>query len=201
MLPFERPAFGHAPLRRFLNLLSMRPTLILVLTASFAAFSSSVAYYLIEKERHTAHQKRDIEQVGRQAMLEAEDTRDQLTLDIVQVQQYLTDFSATRGEDNLGDGLALAEKYAQKFQTDIERAKVLAKDSGSDRLYDQLEHLKSAFPDFYRKGDEMARAYADQGTKAGNQLMPDFDAASDKLQELLDETQSEVSIPRQSRGL
>ena len=38
--------------------------------------------------------------------------------DVVQVQQWLTDISATRGLDGLNDGPQLAEEFAQKFHED-----------------------------------------------------------------------------------
>ena len=46
--------------------------------------------------------------------------------DIVQVQQWLTDISATRGLDGLNDGPQMAEEFAQKFSEDAAKAKAIA---------------------------------------------------------------------------
>ncbi len=43
--------------------------------------------------------------------------------DVVQVQQFLTDVSATRGLNGLDDGYANAEGFAQTFEKDIAAAK------------------------------------------------------------------------------
>jgi methyl-accepting chemotaxis protein len=39
----------------------------------------------------------------------------QMRLDVVEVQQYLTDVSATRAQDGLGDGFQKAEEAARSF--------------------------------------------------------------------------------------
>lgn len=46
-------------------------------------------------------------------------------LDVVQVQQFLSDVSATRGQDGLDDGFAKAEEFAAKFRTDITVARAM----------------------------------------------------------------------------
>jgi len=42
-----------------------------------------------------------------------------LKLDVVQVQQFLTDVSATRGLDGLNDGFDRAKSFTDKFAADL----------------------------------------------------------------------------------
>jgi methyl-accepting chemotaxis protein len=105
----------------------------------------------------------------------------QVQLEIVQVQQFLTDVSATRGLSGLDDGWAEAEKNAQDFQRDVKRAQDLAKALDAEELADALAAVESKFPAYYAVGQKMAHGYVDGGPEVGNQTMPEFDAASEAL--------------------
>ena len=187
----------HGPFRRLLDAASRHPTFILMMTAGIAVLSSSDAFYLLEKERTAAHYEHRVEREDLRAMLAMEDARDQLVLDVVQVQQFISDFSATRGENGLTNGLSIASQYANKFQEDIRRAEKLAGDADQKALQSTLRQLDAAFPSFYNRGLEMARAYAEQGTSAGNRLMPDFEASSDELQQTLNKMQETLDRYRE----
>lgn len=45
---------------------------------------------------------------------------------MVQVQQFLTDYSATRGQDGLADGLGEAAKFHDDFLACVKKFKTLA---------------------------------------------------------------------------
>src|SRR5208283_5397980 len=83
------------------------------------------------------------------------------------------------------------------FQEDIRRAEKLAGDADQKALQSTLRQLDAAFPSFYNRGLEMARAYAEQGTSAGNRLMPDFEASSDELQQTLNKMQETLDRYRE----
>ena len=101
--------------------------------------------------------------------------------DIVQVQQWLTDVSATRGLDGLNDGPQLAEEYAQKFSEDAGKAKAIALQLGQQVIADSLDQVVSAFPTYYDTGKRMAAAYVAEGPAGGNKLMAEFDASAQTL--------------------
>ena len=101
----------------------------------------------------------------------------QLKIDTVQVQQFLTDISATRALDGLDDGFKLAEMHAESFRTIIQELK----DISSTNEQAQLEHFLADFEIFYETGIEMAQSYIDAGPKEGNKLMLEFDEASERL--------------------
>jgi methyl-accepting chemotaxis protein len=105
----------------------------------------------------------------------------ELKLAVVQVQQFLTDISATRGQDGLDDGLGEAEHYAVTFRTLIKE--LIKLDPDNARRYQQM---LPAFEDYYTTGKTMAKAYVDQGPAGGNRNMPQFDEVADRLAQQVD---------------
>ena len=101
--------------------------------------------------------------------------------DIVQVQQWLTDISATRGLDGLNDGPQLAEEFAQKFSEDAGKAKAIALQQGQQVIAEALDQVVGAFPTYYETGKRMAAAYVAEGPTGGNKLMGEFDASAQTL--------------------
>lgn len=105
--------------------------------------------------------------------LESSFLADELKLSVVQVQQYLTDISATRGQDGLNDGFEQAKKYSQIFQKNITTLKNL-----NPEKTDQLTKIQNAFNVYYEAGQDMAKNYIEGGTEQGNKIMGQFDATS-----------------------
>jgi len=106
-------------------------------------------------------------------------------IDVIQVQQFLQDYSSTRGEDGLADGLEEAAKYAEKFRADIDAATVIATTIRRDDVVTALKDAANRFGPYFTTGEQMAKTYAAQGTSAGNAMMPAFDERSEALQEKL----------------
>lgn len=96
-----------------------------------------------------------------------------LQIATIQIQQWLTDISATRGLDGLNDGLDEAAKSANQFRQAVKRLRKLDADSGI-----AYEDLLPIMEDYYQTGQKMARQYIQGGAAAGNQLMGDFDATA-----------------------
>ncbi|MCB1790535.1 MAG: methyl-accepting chemotaxis protein [Gammaproteobacteria bacterium] len=102
----------------------------------------------------------------------------ELKLAVVQIQQWLTDISATRGQDGLNDGFDEAAKhYAAARQLLSELAALSAEKRD---LYAAMETRLAAY---YETGQRMARAYVAEGSSAGNRLMGEFDSVSEQIQE------------------
>jgi methyl-accepting chemotaxis protein len=97
---------------------------------------------------------------------------------VVQVQQYLTDASATH---ELTDDEKDAAEHAAAFDTDTAQATQVARAMGNDTALGFLEQLRKAFPDYYATGRRMARAYLDSGIEAGNAVMKEFDPQTDAI--------------------
>lgn len=106
---------------------------------------------------------------------------------IVQVQQWLTDISATRGLDGLNDGFDEAEAAAKGLAVNLKDAEALATKLDQPDLVKALLGVKAAFPAFYSAGKTMAQAYIDGGPASGNKMMSSFDEAADAMSEALDD--------------
>ncbi|MEG6615089.1 methyl-accepting chemotaxis protein [Peptococcaceae bacterium 1198_IL3148] len=107
------------------------------------------------------------------SVLQAKDMR----YSVIQVQQWLTDASAT---GDIG-GLTEAEKYAQQFRT---YAKGLQDSNLGDSS--EINEILKDFEPYYAIGIKMANAYISQGREAGNAIMPEFDSAAELLSNNLD---------------
>ncbi|MEY8877806.1 MAG: hypothetical protein AB9M60_14950, partial [Leptothrix sp. (in: b-proteobacteria)] len=103
--------------------------------------------------------------------------------DVIQVQQFLSDVSATRGRDGLDDGFKEAAKHHEEFLTGLRSLADANEAPGAKAGRDQIE---ASFERYYKQGVAMAHAYVDSGPEGGNALMPAFDAASEALQKDLE---------------
>lgn len=105
----------------------------------------------------------------------------QLKLSVVQVQQWLTDISATRGLDGLNDGFDEAENNAEQVRAIINS--LISLDQAHS---DQYSSMLPVFEAYYSAGKKMARAYIDQGPAGGNKMMAQFDTAAADMSEQVD---------------
>jgi len=105
--------------------------------------------------------------------------------DVIQVQQYLSDISATRAQDGLGDGLEMAQKFHNGFMQKADQFQKSFADQNDQKGLTAIKDLKINFATYYAAGKIMAQAYIDGGPLSGNKLMGDFDHASDVLQNTL----------------
>lgn len=96
----------------------------------------------------------------------------QMGHDVVQVQQFLTDVSATHNPAGYED----AEEAAQSFKKGLETLRAQAKSDAA--TLEELTKIEAAFTVYYATGKRMAEAYIKQGIDAGNVIMEDFDQAS-----------------------
>lgn len=92
-----------------------------------------------------------------------------LQKDIIQIQQWLTDISATRGVPGFDDGFDEAEVYYMSAQVNIDALEQLGFDKNI------LDDLSTNLDAFYTMGINMANAYISDGTDAGNAYMELFD--------------------------
>ncbi|MFZ5996733.1 MAG: methyl-accepting chemotaxis protein [Nitrospirota bacterium] len=112
---------------------------------------------------------------------------DEMVLHTVQVQQWLTDVSATHNKDSYKE----AETQAKGFREGVEKFKAMYKNERDTESLKKIEDIEAAFNRFYEKGRQMAEVYLTQGTKAGNEIMEDFDKESASLSEKVKEFQKQ----------
>ncbi|PLW77949.1 methyl-accepting chemotaxis protein [Cohaesibacter celericrescens] len=159
------------------NLLIGSFSLVAVMTLGFVAVSEWMSSR-VEESAELALEK-SIRIAGPSLALTA--VTKQIQTDVVQVQQWLTDISATRGLDGLNDGFDEAANNAKAFYQDIDRATTLAQELGLNDLVPKLDDARTHFESFYQVGQKMAQAYVDGGPEAGNKMMASFDAVAEKI--------------------
>jgi methyl-accepting chemotaxis protein len=124
----------------------------------------------------------DVQTINEKAMPNAL-LADEMNLSRSDVQQFLTDVSATHDID----GFAAAEEAAQRFLKGVEKFKHAYQQEGNAGGIKDIEVIESNFNEMYAIGKVMAKAYVDEGMEAGNALMkgtettPGFDQASETL--------------------
>ncbi len=105
-----------------------------------------------------------------------------LQLAVVQVQQWLTDISATRGLDGLDDGFQQAEENAQRFNILLTELAQLDPKGNSE-----YQQMRSIFDAYYQTGQKMARAYVNGGPAEGNLMMAAFDQTAEEISSQVDQ--------------
>lgn len=104
---------------------------------------------------------------------------------VVEVQQWLTDISATRALDGLNDGFDEAEISRQGFLKGASDFRKMYQLESDTTALQRLDELEQAFEAWYQAGQEMANAYIEGGPALGNPLMGAFDETAVQLSELL----------------
>ncbi len=105
-----------------------------------------------------------------------------LKLDVVQVQQWFTDVSATRGRDGLDDGFKEAASHAEQVRQLLQTLQKLDPENAQ-----RYRSMLPAFEAYYTTGQRMAHAYVDGGPDSGNRIMGQFDAVAEKLSKQVDD--------------
>lgn len=106
---------------------------------------------------------------------------DKLKLDVVEVQQWLTDISATRAAKGFDDGFDIAEQYAQDVRIIVKELKEINPENTQE-----IEKIEKSFEPYYETGKTMARAYIDGGPDKGNLSMEEFDSTAEIINSEVD---------------
>lgn len=112
-------------------------------------------------------------------------TAKDMETNVTQVQQFLSDISATRAQDGLDDGFKAAEEHYADFNADLARFEQMFATKGNQKGVENSKLIRANFEAFYANGVKMAHAYIDGGPPMGNKLMLEFDQASLALQNSL----------------
>ncbi len=150
----------------------LTPALVLV------AFVASLVFFARQVEA-TVRQ-------GRERSLQLALLAKEMQLHTVQVQQFLSDISATRGQDGLDDGFKAAEEHANSFRTNAATCRAIISAQDDRAAQAELARIVVAFEEYYEVGREMARHYVAGGPAEGNKFMPAFDGKAGTLGQALD---------------
>lgn len=146
----------------------------IALIAAFAIWQS-VQLKFVHQSVHKVS-----EQSVRHALMATE-----MDKNVVQIQQFLSDISATQGRDGLTDGFDQAKQNFEKLMASLEYFEKHFAVTGETADADRIRGIHSGASDYYLAGQQMASAYVAGGASAGNKLMPAFDVASERLQAAL----------------
>lgn len=119
-----------------------------------------------------------------------------LKLATVQVQQWLTDISATRGADGFDDGFKEAQNWSNQFKKELLFLKGSVKD---EKIISMLPQLEISFNEFYEMGKQMAGVYIKDGHEAGNKFMEKFDPFASKITDQLEAINEALNKPIQDK--
>ncbi len=100
---------------------------------------------------------------------------------VLQIQQWLTDISATRAAAGYDDGYAEAEKFYHDAVKRIEAARRDLEQAGNSEMLQTMFSLRESLDVYYVMGKKLAAAYIKGGPEAGNKLMGQFDQYAERL--------------------
>ncbi len=153
-------------------------------TIAIIAVVALVIVYRVTDIRLATSQDHSDRQIELASKLEA--ARKDIAYDLVQVQQYLTDASATRLVGGVGaDDWDLAAKFAAAFRRDLAVARAVAVTLGDNTLVADLDKIGAQFPAHYANGVAMARVYIKDGPAGGNAAMTAFDASTEAMTDVI----------------
>ncbi len=161
--------------------MKLKTKLVLLAAVPLAGLAMAVSAFYFR----TIALEQTVHQVTTESAVYAGLARD-LQLQVIQVQQYFSDVSATRGLDGLDDGFknAAAEREAclaglKKFQEMFVREQ--------DRAHlQEIAALEKNFLAYYDAGLAMATTYVKEGPAGGNKHMAGFDQAALTLTDALE---------------
>jgi len=110
----------------------------------------------------------------------------ELKLNIVEIQQWLTDISATRAAAGYDDGFSEAKKAFDKANTILDRLILVHTKTGEIDMATDLKKFKVELRNYYNIGVKMANTYIKYGSKEGNKQMSVLDPFAEKLSSRLD---------------
>lgn len=160
---------------------------LLILLALFVV-SAAVTFSIVEQQRPKLDEVSALNAKVDSLYTKLEDNTRTMELNIVQVQQFLSNLGATRGlisQKNTDEDYKDAEENAQSFMKLASESRSLAEQAGEKELVKLVDDVRAAFPAYYDTGKEMAQAYIANGAEAGNKLMPTFDEASESANKFL----------------
>ncbi len=147
---------------------------ILIIVAVLLPVSIGINWYYGSRSMQLAEQTRTESSVF---AVKAKD----MQMAVIQVQQYLSDISATRGAKGYDDGFAKAKAQAEAFTAllnDFQKMFSREKDSKHQAA---AEKVKNDFAAYYEMGKRMADVYIKDGPDEGNKLMEKFDPLAEQI--------------------
>ena len=153
--------------------IAKKTLLLSIISLTLVVFTALWTYYLSTEVRSLAVLAEE------EAILTR--TAHQIDKDVIQIQQWLTDISATRGLDGLDDGFEQAENSYQSCLSGLSIFEnQYVKNNDEERL-GEINHIRQLLDEYYLSGKQMADAYIKHGPIEGNKSMTVFDERAEIL--------------------
>lgn len=154
----------------------------LIIALTFVLLSIS----MILNWTHSNNAKKLAETTRTESLVFAMKAKD-MAMEIVEVQQNLSDISATRGAEGFDDGLDKARNNAAVFEKLYNEFHERFSRNKNTKALAELEKLNKAFHAYYAMGKKMAKVYINQGPAQGNTMMEQFDPLADSLAKIVND--------------
>ena len=167
----------------FLNNLKLRSKMIMQtsLIGGAILIIGIVMTIILEQQKSIIEENLITNLARNKAIVDITHAAKDINKDVIQIQQWLTDISATRALDGLNDGFDEAENNAQKFRADMNFALGISRNLRLNDVTATLNDINAAFPSYYETGTRMAQSYIDLGPAGGNKIMAQFDTAAERI--------------------
>jgi len=130
-------------------------------------------YFNYQSIKHSTHEAQDeIYPILKAA--------NEMVISTIQVQQWCTDISATRGQDGYDDGLDEAKQSSDDFYVKLDELLKLDPEHS-----EELNAMREPFQEYYETGVKMAEAYIKGGPAFGNTMMEEFDGDAVRIQDMV----------------
>jgi methyl-accepting chemotaxis protein len=166
----------------------MNPAKLSIKTRILLGFALPIALFIaftVWLSAQLGQVKQNLNQVSEQSVEYALLATD-MDKQVVQIQQFLSDVSATRAKDGLDDGFKNAQDNFDALNRSLARFEKHFAELGDTASQQTIQAMKLSAASYYAAGQAMARAYVAGGPETGNKLMAGFDGASEKLQKALE---------------
>ncbi|MDD5227558.1 MAG: methyl-accepting chemotaxis protein [Methylococcales bacterium] len=144
------------------------------ITLGFFAIIGLMVIVITSTMINYAHTEQDLQKI-KNVFLPNALLSGQMARDVVQVQQFLNNVSATRNNAGYAD----AERSREDFKNGLEQYRQYVADDPDKTK--AIATLEMGFNSFYADGKRMTEAYLNEGQEAGDRIMNDFDHAASKL--------------------
>jgi methyl-accepting chemotaxis protein len=170
---------------------SVRTRLLLIVTVLGMALLALCGATIVNGQWHNRQLAFARQQTASvvQDLVPLEDAIREIQVDIIQVQQFLTDASATHNVESFSE----AEKHSKHFYDKVKTieailARIEARDGAASvvPVRQQIDRTVDAFKAYREHGKTMAHLYIDRGITLGNDFMGVFDTTAEYLYVELD---------------
>ncbi|MDY6934769.1 MAG: methyl-accepting chemotaxis protein [Spirochaetota bacterium] len=103
--------------------------------------------------------------------------------DVIMIQDWLTNVALTRGAKGYDQGFDEAQKHYNSAINNVD--KLIEKFQNTPDELKEIEQMKANLKNYYDVGNEVAHAYLEGGSEAGNAMLDVFVVVRDKLNNIL----------------